>query len=1572
VAYRAALVLFLLLCTTYLALQIPAVQTALVGYASRWVTKNTGFETKVRRVNIRWFDTYSLYGLQIYDPQNHLMVGVETLEVDLDLLSLASGSSNITIDAVALEGVEVNLVKYEKGQPLNLSEFIYRLTALSQPASAPKPTNTQENTTPTTTQDSTAAPSPPPPRFAISRIDLAQAQMRIEDKTRPNATTAWDPSHFTLTQINSQINDLLVHGDTFAIQVNQLQGIDSATSLTVHNIATRFVIDRHHMGFYNLDAQVGNSHIKDSLVFGFERPASMGYFIDSVQIGARITQTRIDLQDLALFAPGLDAYQDQIYLSGQFKGPIKNFRFNQFSMAMGKGTQLRGNLSINGLPNTEAAYIALRLQEARTEPGDLRQYVPPDAMPTLRTLGTVNFKGSFNGFLTDFVANGTFNTKAGRVKSDVQLQINPNARALTRYRGQVTTQNLALGKLLQQPTLGLVDMSGTLEGQGVDLEDAVLKLNAQFERLGILGYDYQNITTDALLSFEDFNGTLNINDPNFEANIKANVDLAPNQQTLDIQGRIDTLALQALGFVKPFAFVQGNINLKSKGFAIDSTQGQAYLSNLYLAYENRAIDIDTLALRAQRGKNSRRLDVFNERIELGIEGNYPYVRLVKDVADEVELLQLRLRNDSLAISQYYQKLAAQNNPADTLPLNMALTANLKDINPFVQLFVPELDVAPNTLLYGNFRGGSTRGFDVNGNIDSVQYKEYALRQAAVDVNSYQGQTAQDLISGLELRAKEARISKALTIEDPYVNLSWLNRSILFQTGLEQKDTENKLNTYGEALFKKDTISINIESAKMQALDLDWTMTNTNRILLYKGALEIRDLDIEHQDQTIHIEGVLADTTVENPMSVQLNNFDLQNLNPLITETLGGICNAQLVVKLKNNKPRFFGDIGIFDLSLNELMVGDMVAEANWDTDNNQLATDVVISRRGKNIIDVVGTYAPYAADSLNFDVNFNDARLELVGPFLQEYISNLEGSATGNFNVAGTLQKPILTGGGSVSSGNLNFIYLNTQYRFGGSLEFEENVIGVDQLKLTDVNNNTASISGGVYHDGFKNFILGLEGQMTNFQVLNTTLKDNGDYYGTAFVTGDIEIFGAIEKLNISANATTNRDTRFYIPLEGTSQVEQKEYINFFSLTDTASINNNQKVNLNGINLDFNLDVTPDALLEIIFDAKTGDIIRGRGNGDINLNIDTQGDFNMFGDFTIEEGGYNFTLYNIINKEFTINRGSTINWVGDPYGGILDINATYAQQVNLAPIFAATDTSLVNAPELSGRYPVQVLLNLEGDLMSPNIGFDIEIEDYPETVTGSSGISVPTEANITAWQTQLASDEQELNRQVFSLIILTRFSPPQSFGLAGGSSVTGSVSELLSNQLSYWVTQVDDNLEIDVDLSSLDEDAFNTFKLRLSYTFLDGRLRVTRDGNFTDANNNTDLATIAGDWTVEYLLTQDGKFRAKMYSRTNNTTLGQNLGIGTNTTTGFSLLFTQSFDQVRKQAIEARQGTQPPAQTPATNSNTSGNGNTGSGSQEQKQQPTQHPTPAMLAPMPPNARKEEDEDPAHPPAPTNP
>jgi hypothetical protein len=636
-------------------------------------------------------------------------------------------------------------------------------------------------------------------------------------------------------------------------------------------------------------------------------------------------------------------------------------------------------------------------------------------------------------------------------------------------------------------------------------------------------------------------------------------------------------------------------------------------------------------------------------------------------------------------------------------------------------------------------------------------------------------------------------------------------------------------------------------------------------------------------------------------------LNLNILNAISSEKFTGNLNGEVVAKDLYHNIYFQNKLRIDSLTINQFLIGDVTGENQWNQEKNIFDIDFTVDRLANRIVSLKGFYDPKENDPLFLNATLAKTNLKAIEPILRGIFSNIDGTLSGQYTVTGSFSKPLVQGEGNIENGQMMVDYLKTLYRMEGKLKMTPNQIIFNEISITDAFKNKGSLDGYLTHINFSDFRISLNADFNNFQMLNTTAKDNSQFYGQAYATGVLSMLGPFENMKISATARSEKNTRIFIPLTSYETIEKKDFVSFVNLTDTVALRRTtetkkKKTRPTSISMDINLDITPDAYAEIIRDIKSGDIIRGYGRGEIKLQVDTKGEFNMFGVYEFDRGFYNFTLYDLINKEFIINKGSRITWFGDPYAGILSLSATYRQLTSLAPILP--DQSNANLPQIRRKYPVDVVMKLDGPMLSPQINFDILASDLPDNITGAGGSVVQLKFAFNAFKARL--DEQELKKQVFSLIVLRRFSPPDAFATSG--SLYNSVSELFSNQLSYWLNQVDQNLEIDLDLGSLDQEAFNTFQLRLSYSFLNGRLRVTREGTFS--NNQyvrSDVANIVGDWTVDYLLTADGKFRVKMFNRTNLNQLTNTIGTQATITTGVSLLHTQSFNNWRDLITSARE-----------------------------------------------------------------
>ena len=1484
--------LFVLLLLLITVVQIPSVQTRVLQRLSRVISEKTGFPTSIGRVNIKWFDTAVLDSIAIYDEEQCPMILVDRLTVDFDIRT-GWDNGNIYLDEATIDEGAVYLIKDTLTSTLNVTTFINRVREL--------------------TRKKNKSSSKRYAQFNIAQVLLNDVHFSYYDQGSEILTDRFDYNHFNLDSIYADAENLRLVADTLEFDVQQMSGYQAAHDLKVHNFRGKYWFSDHTMAFENFEMRVGESVLRDSVVLHYDSKNSLGYFNDSVTIEARLRDTKLNTRDLALFAPTLDPYHDIFAINGDFSGEVADFTMRNLELHFGRSSRLTGVVNFSGLPEIKETFIDLDLKNSVVQPQDVRQYVGNEsAYQTALKFGRVTFNTQFLGFPNDFVANGSFQTQLGHIKSDINLKLEDTPV----YSGNLALTDFDLGTLTQRPELlHQTSFKGFIEGSGIALEDANFDLKAGFDYLDAKGYRYKNITTDATLAKSFFEGQLSIADPNLRFNGNGTVDLRDGREAIKIQARLDTAFLRPLNLTQENVFISTSLNADTQGLEVDDLVGDAEFENLFVSYDERQLSIDTLWFQSRLGENHQRLFALGtERINAVLEGNFQFTTLFDEIPELIREYQLIFKNDREQLAAYYadeKKKQIAHYQDQRYEINYDL--KLKDINPLLNLFVSHVTLSSDVQASGRLTGGYTNIFSLRSHIDTLRYQDHFFYDNEVDITTSKIVDSTDVLASAYFHSERQDFASEklnAQMRDLTVDAIWADDHIDFQQRIKQLGTGNYANLSGELAFLEDSTFIHLNPSELSVLNDRWAFSDKNQILLSNGEVQFSDFQLYQQSpgekkQSIALVGSLS-PNAQQLFTLRVDHFQVDNLNPILKNDFRGEINGYADIRNAfgstqdtTNHLALESELSVTQFAIDGFAVGDVISLVNWDSGQGLMDIDLMVDRDRQRVITLDGTYNPIDSGQLQLLATFQEANIDIAEPFVKDFFSEIRGLASGEFSVTGTLNAPVLRGEGVIADGHLKINYLNTQYQVNGGFFFDDNTIGVKNIVLSDDRNQQAVFNGEIAHQSFSEFALGLSGTLNNVTVLNTSLKDNDLFYGNAYATGTVSLRGALNNLTIAARAKTEKGTRFYIPIGGVGGVEQSEFIQFVDYTDTTLAISDKvgKADLTGLTLDLEVEVTPDAYGEIIFDARTGDIIRGRGAGQLQMLISSAGDFSMFGDLTLQQGGYNFTLYNVINKEFTIQPGSSISWQGDPYGGTLDIQATYDQMASLAPL--VLDQQARENDEVRRNYKAQVLLDITGDLMAPKIDFGIAIDEYPRNNTNLLSAVETLENSATL-------DPEELKRQVFSLIVLRRFSERGSFD--GSSAVSGSVSELLSNQFSYWLSQVDENLEIDVNLGNFDDDRFNTFQLRLSYSLFDGRLRVTRDGGFTDVNNQTSTASVIGDVTVEYLLTPDGKYRVKMYNRSNANTLTQAIGQLNNNATsqGISLQYVESFDKVSELLNETR------------------------------------------------------------------
>jgi len=331
-------------------------------------------------------------------------------------------------------------------------------------------------------------------------------------------------------------------------------------------------------------------------------------------------------------------------------------------------------------------------------------------------------------------------------------------------------------------------------------------------------------------------------------------------------------------------------------------------------------------------------------------------------------------------------------------------------------------------------------------------------------------------------------------------------------------------------------------------------------------------------------------------------------------------------------------------------------------------------------------------------------------------------------------------------------------------------------------------------------------------------------------------------------------------------------------------INSNEyHVDVAGMDITMDFEFTPEANIQVIFDSKVGDILKGSGNGDLRIKIDKTGSVFFYGEYTIEEGDYMFTLQNLLNKRFVIDNGSTIRWDGSPYNALIDLTATYKLKASMYDLVAPTlDPSA--SSEFQKRVPINVKLLLTGRLLKPNIRFEIKTPSL-----NNSNQNIIDEYITT---------EEELNRQVLSLLVLNRFYTPeggQSTAQAGTNAAVVTTTEMLSNQLSHWLSQISNDVDIGVSYRPGDEVTSNEVELALSTKMFNNWVTVSSNVGYGNYQAE-DVSNIIGDFDIEVKLNKKGTIRAKAYTHSNNDIYYET----SPTTQGVGISFNEEFNTFRE------------------------------------------------------------------------
>ena len=1481
------LIFLILVATTIFLARSDFVQNWLVDKATTYLSTITKHEVEVGHVYISWLDEVLLENVIVFDRQKNEMIKVGSLRANFDLITLISSKEPI-ISEVWLDRPSVQTIVLKDSERLNINELIEAFSNLSNK------------------KDTSASA---PFIFHVEKVHLKNGTYAHFDQTEDSLPGIFDYYHFTLDKITGEVDQMRIAGDTFEINVKDLSCIDTKTKLDAKELDVFYRFTAHSMQFHRLYGRIGNSVVRNYLEFGFNGTEDLSEFNSKVYLKAHLDSSIISSEDIAHFAPTLRGMNEMYSISTDIEGKVVNLSFKDLSLYYGKNSHMKGDISFRGLPNLDETFVNARFTKFSSNSIDMGRYVGSYTQGVMKRFGHVNYAGTFVGFFTDFVAKGKFETGLGTIASDINIKIKDNERH-SAYKGKLKTVHFQLGKLMgKEDYIGTVDMDGSIQGTGFSYEHAHFNLDANINRIGLNQYNYHNIRVEAELKKEAFKGKLVCADTNATFTLNGLVDFSQTPHFLNFDADVGYINLKNINSIsEPVSFTT-KMKLNLVGTNLNDFEGDASFSHTNLTNGKKVLALDTLKIITERVDNDRYLNLFSDLVEINADGNFTYGGLIEDLPRLFGEYMMVIENKKSVVEDYYKNAKPYSTPDYRVNFNLLL----KKANPLLALFNQETIISDNSRLGGTFAKNEQKAsFNVIGLCSKIQLGGIKFYNSRLNYNSSKSLYHPFVDASGIIYSQKQQFSKAFKTDGCNLEVIWNNDKVLFNSYLQQKKTDNHINLNGNLLLKEGSKEFFFDKIDLKLLETQWVSDSAN-ILLSEEDLEVKHFILKNNEQSISALGFVSKDPKKD-LHIQLKQFGIKPFGKALEKNVDGKITGDIIFSnllTKNFKLDFDGSIN--QLALDSFLIGNISGQTEWSSIKEQFDVGFSLSRDSIPNMEIKGFVKPYENNRLGLTAKLDNFNLQSFEPFIKDYFSSIKGECNGTLKIDGTLLKPNIIGDIYIGNGKFRFNFLNTTYSFSDNIHFDTSSIRFDETKLVDTIGNACLLNGVIEHKRFRDINFNIKGKFNDLLVMNTTEENNKLFYGKAFATGRMSVTGPLDNILVYVNAKNEDESKIFIPINTAESLGGNQFVTFTAKKQMVIIKNpdddeeevqqvveEKKTSLTTVKLDLDLNPTMD--FELILDKQAGDLIRGNGSGNLSLTTNTNGDFDIFGTYTFNKGLYNFTLLNLVNKKFDIVGGSSISWNGDPLSGNLDIKASLEEKASLRDILQESDTSWFSHPAIRKRYPAIVNLFVKGKLMHPEISYKIQIKDYPLTITKQTGESLPLDTYVRSFLQQLDLNEQQLNRQVFSLLVFRKFFPltnESNSGLAG-QGAAGTVSSLLSNQLSNWISQVDENLTIDIDLNGFNSQALTDLRLRLTYVpdLFDKRVRITRDGSFTNNQNKTSVNSIAGDWSLEYLITKDGMLRLRMFTKNNYNNLATSLNSGNQMSTGFSFMHTQSFDNL--------------------------------------------------------------------------
>jgi hypothetical protein len=1418
-----------------IVLTFPIVQTKLARYFTEKINADFGTNISVDEIAISVFGGVKLKKVLILDHHKDTLIFANYIKTNIkDGKKMLDG--DLIFDQIKLEGLLFNLKTYKKEKQTNIDYFIDAFGTSTKPSQK---------------------------HFLLmaNKVYLSNGHFILTDENRS------DPKDVDFTKLSASLTNFKIYGPEVTTAIDKMSFKDHR-GVFVTNINADFAYTKKCIKINNLDLETKNSNLKGDVVLNYVIE-DFSDFTNKVRFNVAIQSASLGSNDIRCFYKELGRNQ-HFYVKTKIKGTLNDLRLTNLRLFDSQKSKITGAIHFKNLfpKKNQKFYMNGKFKELSSSYKNLVVLLPnvlgkklPDF---LSRLGTFSLVGDTQLTSNALDAEFTMLTQLGKMHSNIKMN-NFDSTEKANYAGNVVLEEFDLGTLFGEKTLRKVSLDIDVVGQGFLEKYLNMNIKGAISKIDFNNYNYSNVAVNGVFNKAIYEGEVLINDPNLNMDFDGIVDLRQRESQYDFHIKVDNADFHRLKLIKdPISQFKGDITVQVFGNSLENLQGNVHI--LQTSYKNSkdTYVFEDFTINSNFDSNKvRTINLHSPDIADGeIVGKFEFKQLKNLIANSLGSLYANFKPSRVKKGQF-------------------LKFDFTIYNKIVELLYPEIAIGSNANIKGNLNSDNNE-FKLNFNSPQIIASDNTFDNIRIAIDNknplYNTFVELDSIKTKYYKIRDFSLLNVTANDTLYVRSE-------FKGGSKGDDSFN-LNLY-HTINKDNNNVVGISKSEIKLKEYLWFLNeeadSNNQIVFDKGLknFTIDDIIFSHEGQKIELAGEIKGNSYKD-LKLKFKEVDIYKITPANEKfVFNGDLNGEINLKQNNAIYQPTASLKVDNLNLNNTKLGTLDFAIEGDESFRKFAINSSLENDNLESLKLNGNLAIVNKETLlDLNLTLDQFDLGILSPMGGEVLSNIRGVVSGNASIEGNVKKPDINGRLYVDKAGMTIPYLNVDYELSEhtlvDLTNEKFLFRYNTLKDTKYNTK-GFLNGSIEHKNFGDWKLDLALNSKKLLALDTKDSEDAAYFGTAFINGEATIKGAVNALLIKVNAKSEKGTTIKIPINNAESVSDNTFIHFLTLKEKYNqkngiVDNSKKYN--GLELDFEFDITPNAEVEVILDRNSGHGMKGKGNGTLLFKINTLGKFNMWGDFIPFEGTYNFKYGGLVDKKFNVKKGGSIIWEGNPLKAQLNLEAVYKTSANPA--------ILLENSSFNTKVPVEVVVGIRGDLTSPEPDFNIVF---------------PTVSNVLKSEIQYKLNDKEA-RQTQALYLLSTGSFLSPEGVGQSDILKGSLFETASSMLDGILGSENDKFNVGINLVSADNTLGKETDGRFEAT-ISSKLneRITINGKVGVPFGGLNESAIVGNVEMLYRVNDDGTLNLRLFNKENDITY---IGEGIGYTQGVGVSYELDFDSFKE------------------------------------------------------------------------